>query len=31
MKGFNTNIEQDTLDNSDFRRILYTGKTVNWF
>lgn len=26
MKGFNTNIEQDTLDNTDFRRILYTGK-----
>ena len=26
MKGFNTNIEQDTLDNHDFRRVLYTGK-----
>lgn len=26
MKGFNTNIEQDTLENSDFRRVLYTGK-----
>ena len=26
MKGFNTNIEQDTLDNSDFRRVLYTAK-----
>jgi mannose-6-phosphate isomerase-like protein (cupin superfamily) len=26
MKGFNTNIEQDTLDNRDFRRVLYTGK-----
>ena len=26
MKGFNTNIEQDTLDNTDFRRVLYTGK-----
>lgn len=26
MKGFNTNIERDTLDNNDFRRVLYTGK-----
>ena len=26
MKGFNTNIERDTLDNTDFRRVLYTGK-----
>lgn len=26
MKGFNSNIEQDTLENSDFRRVLYTGK-----
>lgn len=26
MKGFNTNIEQDTLENSDFRRVLYTAK-----
>ena len=26
MKGFHTNIEQDTLENSDFRRVLYTGK-----
>ena len=26
MKGFNTNIEQDTLKNKDFRRVLYTGK-----
>jgi len=26
MKGFNANIEKDTLDNSDFRRVLYTGK-----
>jgi mannose-6-phosphate isomerase-like protein (cupin superfamily) len=26
MKGFNTNIEQNTLDNTDFRRVLYTGK-----
>lgn len=26
MKGFVTNIEQATVDNSDFRRVLYTGK-----
>lgn len=26
MKGFNTNIEKDTLKNKDFRRVLYTGK-----
>lgn len=26
MKGFNTDIERDTLENSDFRRVLYTGK-----
>jgi len=26
MKGFNTNIEQDTHDNDDFRKVLYTGK-----
>ncbi|MBU5557694.1 MAG: cupin domain-containing protein [Candidatus Aenigmatarchaeota archaeon] len=26
MKGFNTNIERDTLKNTDFRRVLYTGK-----
>lgn len=26
MKGFNTNIEQDIVENSDFRRVLYTGK-----
>ena len=26
MKGFNTNIEQDTLDNTNFRKVLYTGK-----
>lgn len=26
MKGFFTNIEQATLDNNDFRRVLYTGK-----
>lgn len=26
MKGFVENIEQLTLDNTDFRRVLYTGK-----
>lgn len=26
MKGFNTNIEGDTLANDDFRRVLYTAK-----
>ena len=26
MKGFNTNIEKDTLENNDLRRVLYTGK-----
>ncbi len=26
MKGFNSNIEQDTLENTDFRRVLYTSK-----
>lgn len=26
MKGFNGNIEQLTLDNTDFRRVLYTAK-----
>jgi mannose-6-phosphate isomerase-like protein (cupin superfamily) len=26
MKGFVTNIEEDTLDNDDFRRVLYTAK-----
>jgi mannose-6-phosphate isomerase-like protein (cupin superfamily) len=26
MRGFKTNIEKDTLSNSDFRRVLYTGK-----
>ena len=26
MKGFHTNIEQDTLSNSNFRKVLYTGK-----
>ncbi len=26
MKGFITNIEQDTLNNTNFRKVLYTGK-----
>ncbi len=26
MKGFNANIEKDTLANQNFRRVLYTGK-----
>lgn len=26
MEGFKANIEKDTLANSDFRRVLYTGK-----
>lgn len=26
MKGFYTNIEEDTVANNDFRRVLYTGK-----
>jgi mannose-6-phosphate isomerase-like protein (cupin superfamily) len=26
MKGFNTNIEKATLDNDNFRKVLYTGK-----
>jgi mannose-6-phosphate isomerase-like protein (cupin superfamily) len=25
MKGYHTNIEQETADNQDFRRVLYTG------
>jgi len=26
MKGFSSNIEKDTLENSNFRKVLYTGK-----
>lgn len=26
MKGFNANIEKDTIANSNFRKVLYTGK-----
>ncbi len=25
MKGFNTNIEKETLENTNFRKVLYTG------
>ncbi|MDP3837159.1 MAG: cupin domain-containing protein [bacterium] len=25
MKGFNNNIEKETIENDDFRRVLYTG------
>lgn len=27
MKGFKSSIEKDTLNNSNFRRVLYTGKS----
>lgn len=26
MKGFNSNIERDTLGNNNFRKVLYSGK-----
>jgi len=26
MQGFNTNIEKDTLENTNFRKVLYTGR-----
>lgn len=26
MKGFNANIEEETLENENFRKVLYTGK-----
>jgi mannose-6-phosphate isomerase-like protein (cupin superfamily) len=26
MKGFNTNIEKDAIENANFRKVLYTGK-----
>ena len=26
MKGYHTNIEKDTLENENFRKVLYTGK-----
>lgn len=28
MKGYNTNIEKDTLSNNNFRKILYTSKYI---
>jgi len=26
MKGYHTNVEKETLKNTDYRRVLYTGK-----
>ena len=28
MKGYKTNIEKDTLDNNNFRKVLYTSKHI---
>ena len=28
MKGFKSNIEKDTLDNTNFRKVVYTGKQL---
>ncbi|WP_254532728.1 cupin domain-containing protein [Natrinema gelatinilyticum] len=28
MNGYTTNIEQDTLENEDYRRVLYTGENT---
>lgn len=28
MKGFNSNIEKDTLENNNFRKVLYSGKNL---
>ena len=28
MKGFNTNIEEDTVENNNFRKVVYTGKNI---
>jgi mannose-6-phosphate isomerase-like protein (cupin superfamily) len=28
MKGFKSNIERDTIDNSNFRKVLYSGKQM---
>ena len=28
MKGFKSNIEKDTLDNTNFRKVLYSGKNL---
>lgn len=28
MKGFSTNIEEETLENGNFRKVLYTGKNT---
>ena len=26
MKGFNANLEKETVENTNFRKVLYTGK-----
>ena len=28
MKGYKTNIEKDTIDNNNFRKVLYTSKHI---
>ena len=28
MKGFKSNIEKDSLENNNFRKVLYTGKNL---
>ena len=28
MKGFNSNIEKDTLENENFRKVMYSGKNL---
>ena len=30
MKGFNANIEKDTLGNDNFRKVLYSENIANW-
>ena len=30
MKGYNTNIEKDTLGNNKFRKVLYTSKHIQF-
>ena len=30
MKGYNTNIEKDTLNNNNFRKVLYTSKHLQF-
>ncbi len=31
MKGYIVNIEDDTKENENFRKVLYTSKIVSWF